>query len=299
MKINLVKNGVFPIVVDLNGNPLETDTGYRFSGTCQGEGKLMGMPCIFIRLSGCNLRCMWLTENGTGSPCDTPYSSYTAERNITTPEDIVALINANNADKHIRYIVVSGGEPTIQAEPLAHLLMLLQKDGYHTTIETNGTIYDEEVSKYTNLVSMSPKLFNSVPTADKFTGQEVTNLNLNYNRKWEQTHNKKRINIDSIQQYIDDCYRVNFGDSSKRHKKTNKDFQLKFVVSTQADLDEILEIQEHLNLPDSFDITLMPEGYFAEDVMEKSKWVIEKCIQHGFRFTTRLHTLIFGTSRGI
>lgn len=65
MKINLVNNGIFPIVYDKNGELIneDLDTGFNIAGTLQGEGKLVGTPCLFIRTSGCNIRC-WV-DNGS------------------------------------------------------------------------------------------------------------------------------------------------------------------------------------------------------------------------------------------
>ena len=96
MKINLVENGVFPITKDAEGNLLEgaLDTGLSSPGTVQGEGKLLGTSCLFIRTSGCNLRCAWVGADGNGSPCDTPYSSHHAEKNMMEVDDVVKLVHA-------------------------------------------------------------------------------------------------------------------------------------------------------------------------------------------------------------
>ena len=79
-KITLVKNGVFPITKDKHGLPILNlpDTGLPIAGTIQGEGITAGTPCLFIRTSGCNLRCAWEMEDGSVSICDTPYSSHNA-----------------------------------------------------------------------------------------------------------------------------------------------------------------------------------------------------------------------------
>ena len=112
MKINLVENGVFPITKDADGNLLEgaLDTGLSSPGTVQGEGKLLGTSCLFIRTSGCNLRCAWVGADGNGSPCDTPYSSHHAETNKMEVDDVVKLVQANRGK--MNYVVVSGGEHT-------------------------------------------------------------------------------------------------------------------------------------------------------------------------------------------
>ena len=56
MKINLVQGGIFPI----KDNLTKDSTGFKYSGTFQGEGKLTGTACLFIITSACNLRCAWV-----------------------------------------------------------------------------------------------------------------------------------------------------------------------------------------------------------------------------------------------
>ena len=291
MKINLVQNGIFPILYDKDNQLLENvklDTNFQIPGTIQGEGKLSGIPCLFIRTTGCNLRCAWLGSNGKGNICDTPYSSYDAETNNMEIDDVVATIKANQGN--IKHIVVSGGEPTMKPRQLSRLLEGLRNLGLHTTIESNGTIYNEQISKHTNLFSFSPKLSNSIPTKDKFK-----HLDLKYDPKWEKLHNK-RIKIPVLQKYIDDCY---LGDDYKNRNKY-KDFQLKFVVNSEEDINEIQEtFLNNLKGVRPEDVQLMPEGITPEEINEKSIWIVNKCVEKGWRFTTRLHTLLFGTLRGV
>jgi 7-carboxy-7-deazaguanine synthase len=91
----------------------------------QGEGKNQGKPCLFIRLSGCNLRCHW---------CDTPASQTGGiEMNLDTILEQVWRL-------HPPYVCITGGEPLIQAEELEHLLSSLHKRGTSIDIETNGTV---------------------------------------------------------------------------------------------------------------------------------------------------------------
>jgi len=282
MKINLVENGIFPITKDIDGNVINVtlDTGLTLSGTVQGEGKLLGTSCLFIRTSGCNLRCAWVGADGNGSPCDTPYSSHHAESNMMEIDDVVGVVKHNIGN--MTHIVVSGGEPTMQ-KGLAELLEKLRALGLHTTIETNATIFNDDVAKNTSLVSMSPKLESSTPYR-----QNLKNTGIEYSEHWERKHATKRRNVQVIQQYIHESR--NYGN----------DFQLKFVVQNPADIQEIEN--DFLNqltgwVPD--DIVLMPEGTSSDMLADRSYWAIEAAIERGWRFTPRLHIELFGKARAV
>jgi 7-carboxy-7-deazaguanine synthase len=119
----------------------------------QGEGGLMGTPSLFIRTSGCNLRCRW---------CDTPYTSWNPEGEEMTVDEILARVRAYPA----LFAVVTGGEPMI-APQIAELTHRLRRAGLHITIETAGTVWAEVEC---DLMSISPKLQNSTPEGP-FTAQ--------------------------------------------------------------------------------------------------------------------------------
>lgn len=116
----------------------------------QGEGELTGVPSVFVRTSGCNLRCNW---------CDTPYASWQPEGKPCTVEQVVAAVQAYPAARHV---VLTGGEPMIAPDirALADELKLL---GYHLTIETAATVAPDGIA--CDLASLSPKLLNSAPDA--------------------------------------------------------------------------------------------------------------------------------------
>lgn len=276
MKINLVQGGIFPIKDNLTND----STGFKYAGTFQGEGKLTGTACLFIRTSACNLRCAWIGLDGKGSPCDTPYSSHKPEKNIMTIDDIVKIVLENTVPQKIKHIVVSGGEPTMQTEALEELLETLQKLGYHTTIETNATIFSENISQHTNLVSMSPKLSTSVPHQANLAGTGIE-----YSEKWASRHEKLRINIPVIQAFIDGS------------KKYLSDFQLKFVVATDRDIEEIEQILEQLTEFEPSDVCLMPEGVDVNTLNSRTGWIAEQALKRGWRFAPRLHIMMFGKNR--
>ena len=112
----------------------------------QGEGILVGTPSVFIRTSGCNLRCRW---------CDTPYTSW-------MPEGIrrsVAELLAEAEEARLRHVVVTGGEPLLQRE-IGDLTRALRAVGLHVTVETAGTLAPDFEC---DLLSLSPKTANSDP----------------------------------------------------------------------------------------------------------------------------------------
>ncbi|MEO7414432.1 MAG: 7-carboxy-7-deazaguanine synthase QueE [Opitutaceae bacterium] len=116
----------------------------------QGEGELTGVPSVFVRTSGCNLRCTW---------CDTPYASWNPEGEPRTVAQIVAEVQSHAAARHV---VLTGGEPMI-AKAIRDLAAELKKLGYHLTIETAATVAPEGIA--CDLASLSPKLLNSAPDA--------------------------------------------------------------------------------------------------------------------------------------
>jgi 7-carboxy-7-deazaguanine synthase len=113
----------------------------------QGEGSLIGVPSVFVRTTGCNLRCVW---------CDTPYTSWQPEGEDLAIGEIMQRVTSYSAS----HIVLTGGEPMIAPDVLA-LTSLLREVGLHITIETAGTVFHPVAC---DLMSISPKLKNSTPT---------------------------------------------------------------------------------------------------------------------------------------
>jgi 7-carboxy-7-deazaguanine synthase len=113
----------------------------------QGEGELAGVPSVFVRLSGCNLRCNW---------CDTPYASWRPEGETRSVSEVVAEVSRHPA----RHIVITGGEPMI-AKEIHALADALKKLGRHLTIETAATVAPAGIA--CDLASLSPKLRSAAP----------------------------------------------------------------------------------------------------------------------------------------
>ena len=139
----------------------------------QGEGKLSGVPSVFVRASGCNLRCVW---------CDTPYASWNPEGDEQSVDEIVRRVTEFNC----RHVVLTGGEPMIMPD-IAALCVALHERGHHITMETAATVYKELPL---DLASLSPKLANSTPH-EREAG------------RFAAAHEKLRMNVPVIQRFID------------------------------------------------------------------------------------------------
>ncbi len=108
----------------------------------EGEGKNSGIPTLFIRVTGCNLRCQW---------CDTKYAYYKGKK-------ITLKFLANKINKSpYRYINITGGEPLLYKKEIKTLLKMIK--GKYVTIETNGSISVKDI-KCDN-ISMDIKLPSS------------------------------------------------------------------------------------------------------------------------------------------
>lgn len=112
----------------------------------QGEGSLTGAASVFVRASGCNLRC-WF--------CDTPYASWQPEGEDYAVDEIVAEVE----EWDCRHVVLTGGEPLLFAEAIP-LTRRLRERGWHVTVETAGTLC---LPVACDLMSISPKLSRSGP----------------------------------------------------------------------------------------------------------------------------------------
>lgn len=135
-----------------------------FGPTIQGEGKSVGKAVIFIRLSMCNLHCVW---------CDTPYTWNWKGTNFLHPlkfnrdketheMSLVEIVQKVRSLGNTKAVVISGGEPLLQQKELINLVSALKAFGYWVEIETNGTmVLMHNLTKYVDQINCSPKLENS------------------------------------------------------------------------------------------------------------------------------------------
>ena len=224
----------------------------------QGEGPSQGRPCAFVRLSRCNLACVW---------CDTAYTwrfegdnrphraqlTYERKANQVTldEEEAARRIAALGQPR----LVVTGGEPLLQAPAVARMLAFLP--GMRVEIETNGTVapppaLDALVAQY----NVSPKLAHSGNPADLALPPERL-------RAWA----------------------------------AEPRAAFKFVVAESADVEEVLELAERFAIPRER-VWLMAEGTDAATLEAREAWLAPLCLEHGLTLSKRMHIQLYGDTRG-
>lgn len=250
----------------------------------------MGRLSAWMRVSSCNLKCAWLNTDGSVTLCDTPYTSHRPSKYSETCQEALDYLLDNKAP----HVVITGGEPSSQKNAIA-LINYIEDFGKRVTIETNGTQFFESKA---SLISMSPKLASSSSglkaLVDPSYKQQDTNGFLQ-TKDFEQrarlygnflkAHEAARYNLESMKQFMD-----YYGPER---------YQFKFVVNSEADMQEIIEkYVDPLQIPND-NIYLMPQGITHDQLNSRAEWVMEQCRQYGFHYSDRIHIRVYGNKSGV
>lgn len=236
--------------------------GPEIFSSLQGEGPSAGMPVTFVRLSRCNLACVWCdtaytwhftgdaTKFGRSHRSDPTYDRRANQ--VTLPVAEVAERIAGHGQKRL---VVTGGEPLLQAAALAELLELLPD--MVVEIETNGTTrapprLDIRIDQY----NVSPKLAHSGNPPELALIAARLHAYAGDPRGW-----------------------------------------FKFVVAGPEDVAEAAALVRAHAIPPAR-VFLMPEGVDSATLRTRERWLVPLCLEHGFRMSDRLHIHLFGDTRG-
>jgi 7-carboxy-7-deazaguanine synthase len=194
--------------------------------------------------------------------CDTQYASWAPEGTEMSIDEIVRKVGQFRTD----YVVVTGGEPMV-AKGIHELASQLKEMGKHITIETAATVLPEGI--VCDLASLSPKLSNSTPGAAVANG-------------WRDRHEKRRLQPEVIREWIQ-----------------NYDYQLKFVIVSERDLEEIQDLLSTVGCEiKSSKVLLMPEGTDSSTIRSRKATLVDICKRHGYRYCNRLHIELFGNTKG-
>lgn len=215
----------------------------------QGEGRFAGTPSVFVRTTGCNLRC-WF--------CDTPYTSWQPEGHHRPVDEILQEIRQLECP----HVVLTGGEPLLQPG-IVLLSECLRREGFVVTVETAGTVYRPVAA---DLMSVSPKLSNSGPRDGG---------------RWDQRHERDRDRPDVLRRLLSEY-----------------DTQLKYVIDTPADLEELAGVISGYPEVRSEQVWLMPQGVTAEDLSSREAWLAPAAERLGYQYCPRRHIELFGNVRG-
>lgn len=228
----------------------------------QGEGASAGRPCVFVRLSRCNLTCRWCDTPYTWNWTTTPFAHDDAvkwpreENRVRLPvEDVADRILALTPDR----LVVTGGEPLLQPGPLTVLLTMLKamRPALHVEVETNGTrLATPALDPLIDQLNVSPKLAHSGNGSERLVG-DVLGRFASDRRAW-----------------------------------------FKFVVERREDAAEVASIVAEFDLP-AARVQLMAEGRTSAALRARQEWLEPLCTAHGWRFTDREHIHRWGDARGV
>lgn len=192
--------------------------------------------------------------------CDTPYASWHPEGDDLSIEEVVARVESWEC----QHVVLTGGEPMLFAE-LVPLCDRLRRSDRHITIETAGTLF---LPLACDLMSISPKLSNSTPSV------AVAGT-------WQQRHERSRHVPAVIRQLVGQYT-----------------YQLKFVIDTRADCDEVQTYLAEFPEVSRDRVLLMPQGVEQSELAAIATWLDPYCRQHGFRLCPRKQIEWFGLVRG-
>ena len=244
----------------------------------QGEGDRTGRLSVFVRTGLCNLRCPgfkveYEADGEIRYGCDSFYAvdpafrknwnNYVDYKDLV--QDILAVIPDYGDFNMVKYdIVFTGGEPLIywNDDVYQQVLAYFISRGHHVTIETNAALDIDFDAEYQKKIQFSQSVKLSV--------------------SGEPEH--KRINLDTLRKIADNT--------------TNS--YLKFVVSKDTWVEDHKEIKQILNeIPGYIDVYLMPLGDTIKEMEKNQKFTVEKCIEHGYSYSHRVHISIWDNEQGV
>lgn len=242
----------------------------RVSEVCrafQGEGRMTGVECVFIRLHGCPVACAW---------CDTAFTWDGSEPGrsveLAALMDEVEALAANppvwagapGRFAPIRHAVVTGGEPLV-SKGLPDLLGALKRAGFTVEVETAGVLPPPDLDVH-------------------LLGRPFDQLGVYWNVSPKLPSAAPKIKPDP--------------ELLRRWAKTSG-VVFKLAVADEEDFKEAVrlhrEVAEGGWLPDFY---LMPVATDLATLADRQRWLCDRAVGSGFKLTSRMHVLAYGKERG-
>lgn len=224
----------------------------------QGEGPSIGRPCAFVRLSRCNLACTW---------CDTAYT-WRFEGDNRPHRDLRAFERTANQ------LVLD------EAEVAARIMAL----GQDRLVVTGGEPLLQGAA-LARMVAMLDGVSVEIETNGTVAPHpELDPLVSQYNVSIKLNHSGNPVELAQLPERLTQW-------------AADPRAWFKFVVASPEDLAEVLDLQARYALP-SARIMLMPEGTTSETIRTRARWLAPLALDHGLRFTDRLHIHLYGDTRG-
>lgn len=234
-----------------------------FGPTIQGEGVLIGEPCIFVRTAGCDFRCSW---------CDSMHavdSSFRNRWNLYSTNDIFNKIETLSKNSPLT-IVLSGGNPAIQN--LKPLINLGLKKDYKFTIETQGSLY-KDWFRLLDTIVLSPK----PPSSKTLNNWDI------FTKCCTIKVNKLIIKIPILDEE-DYVFAFNL---AKKYPC------IPIYLQPINDSPPTIDSLKHKNCESTVDLQRIKERFI---------WLVDRCIQdkwYNVRILPQLHVLIWGNKGGV
>jgi 7-carboxy-7-deazaguanine synthase len=286
----------------------------------QGEGRLTGIDSVFVRTSGCNLRCGF---------CDTPYASWTPEGDDLSVDEILDRANAAYESQRLpAKIGVNGIKSRIEDSEsrvrgsgdnvrdilptLAHCPAATIRHAMPTVQRPRPAAHNLQptaYSKHAVLTGGEPMLFSELIPLSAALHRDCWHITIEtsgtlylpvecdlmsispklsnstpspeQNPRWTWRHESNRHAPDIVSRLI-----------------AQYEYQIKFVIDYPADCAEVEGYLESMPDIDRARVMLMPQGVDPEELAEKSRWLKPYCAEHGLIFCPRRQVDWFGPGRG-
>lgn len=237
--------------------------------TLQGEGPMIGRPCVFLRLHNCPVHC---------PGCDTHYTWDGTEKGKPATHEMIRNNLTMLATGQKVGLVVSGGEPLLHWRNEFLKGEIRNPRWNWTALETSG--YNGNNPTTVNGLNHFLNAFSSVSLSPKITP-------CLHGRQTDEE-------LECLIPYFLECSNYDDWVTESRHSK----LFFKFVVRDEKDIEAILRCNDRHKFMPGWDTYLMPYGNQREEILKTIETLIPAASKYGFIITPRLHSLLWGSQRG-